>query len=399
MARANRKQFARNETNYSAHSNKQKRADSRYHQHDRRNQTVCVMQWIWSGERMYEPKREILWVVFLSLLYIPLSACAQTAGPQEIGVADYFNNGSPAGLNQPAMVSDCSSCVPAPSECCVPRKRFSFRPSDHCFDDFISPMINFVFFEDPRNLTELRPIFVNHWVPATVGNGISADGSVQLYAAQFRIALTDRLSLIAVKDGFIVDETRGTLGGLLSDGWADVTAGLKYNVLRDVQRGRLMSIGATYEIPLGDDEALQSIGDGEFHFFATGGTRLGGCNAHYLSSLGYRVAADGDLQTSAIHWSNHLDFRLNQTAYLFTELAWWHWVDDAAAGAPLGIGGHDLFNLSANDVTGNDLVTQNVGVKLKPRRNREMGLAYEFPLTAFKDVTDGRLQAELILRY
>ncbi|MEM6472373.1 MAG: hypothetical protein AAF802_22615, partial [Planctomycetota bacterium] len=39
------------------------------------------------------------------------------------------------------------------------------RPSDRCFDDFISPMINFVHFEDPRNLTELLPIFVNHWVP------------------------------------------------------------------------------------------------------------------------------------------------------------------------------------------------------------------------------------------
>jgi len=96
------------------------------------------------------------------------------------------------------------------------------RQSDHCFDDFISPMINFVYFEDPRNVTELRPIFVNHWVPNQIGGGIPAGGSIQLYAAQFRIALTERLSLIAVKDGFIVDDTNGALDTLLDDGWADV---------------------------------------------------------------------------------------------------------------------------------------------------------------------------------
>lgn len=279
------------------------------------------------------------------------------------------------------------------------RNGLSIRPSDPCFDDFISPMINFVYFEDPRNLTELRPIFVNHWVPPTVGNGISADGSVQLYAAQFRIALSERLSLIAVKDGFIVDETQGALGGLLSDGWADVTAGLKYNLVRDAQRGRLLSVGGTYEIPVGSTRALQAIGDGEFHFFVTGGQRLGCGNAHFLTSLGYRTAVDDTLQGSAIHWSNHFDIRVTDRLYLFTELAWWHWTDDASGGAALGIGGQDLFNLSANDIVGNDLVTQNVGVKLKQNRNRELGVAYEFPLTANNDIIDGRLQVDLIFRY
>lgn len=273
------------------------------------------------------------------------------------------------------------------------------KPSDTCFDDFISPMINFVFFEDPRTVSELRPIFVNHWVPNTIGNGIPAGGSVQLYAAQFRIALTDRLSLIAVKDGFIVDDTNGTLDALLDDGWADVTAGLKYNLIRNTQTGTLGSIGATYELPIGSTRALQDIGDGEFHLFATGGQRLLDGNAHLLTSLGYRLPVDGAAQSSAIHWSNHLDFRLTERAYIFTECAWWHWTDDASGGAALGVAGQDLFNLSANDVAGNDLLTQNVGFKLKPNRNIEAGIAYEFPLTAFKDLIDSRLQTEIILRY
>lgn len=273
------------------------------------------------------------------------------------------------------------------------------KPSDHCFDDFISPMINFVFFEDPRTVTELRPIYVSHSVPNTIGTGIPAGGDIQLYAAQFRIALTDRLSLIAVKDGFIIDDTGGALDTLLADGWADVTAGLKYNWLRDPQSGTLGSVGFTYEIPIGSTRALQDIGDGEFHFFATGGQRLLDGDAHLLSSIGYRLPLDGAVQSSAIHWSNHVDYRLTNKAYIFTEFAWWHWTDDASAGAALGVGGQDLFNLSSNNIAGNDLLTQNVGMKLKPNRNIEAGVAYEFPLTSFQDVIKDRVQLDLIFRY
>ena len=95
----------------------------------------------------------------------------------------------------------------------------------------------------------------------------------------------------------------------------------------------------------------------------------------------------------------HLDVRLTEQIYVLTEVAWWHWTDDADAGAPLGVGGQDLFNLPANNVDGNDLVTQNVGLKVKPRRNVEAGVAYEFPLTGFQDVIDDRFQAEVIFRY
>ncbi len=124
------------------------------------------------------------------------------------------------------------------------------RRSDHCFDDFISPMLDPVFFEDPRNLTELRPIYINQWVPDVIGSDVPAGGSFAVYAAQFRIALTERLSLIATKDGYIVDDTEGALDTLLDDGFADVSAGLKYNLLRDPVAGRLLSLGTTYEIPI-----------------------------------------------------------------------------------------------------------------------------------------------------
>ena len=269
------------------------------------------------------------------------------------------------------------------------------KPSERCFDDFISPMINFVFFEDPRTLTELRPIFVSHSIPGALGGG-----TVQLYALQFRVALTDRLSLIAVKDGYIVEKVKDSaLDTLLDDGWADVSAGLKYNVIRDVCSGTIASVGFTYEIPVGSRRALQGLADGEFHLFATGGQRLWDGNAHLLSAFGWRKPVDGTLQSESLHWSNHFDVRVTDKVYLLTEVAWWHWVESADSGLLLGVAGHDLFNLSSTNVSGNDLVTQNIGMKYKPSRNIEAGIAYEFPLTGFKDIIDDRIQAELILRY
>jgi len=38
-------------------------------------------------------------------------------------------------------------------------------------------------------------------------------------------------------------------------------------------------------------------------------------------------------------------------------------------------------------------------MKWKPNRNAEFGLAYEYPLTDFQDVIEGRIQTEMILRY
>ncbi|MCG8650844.1 MAG: hypothetical protein MI861_13480, partial [Pirellulales bacterium] len=230
-------------------------------------------------------------------------------------------------------------------------------------------------------------------------NNIPAGGTIQLMAVHFRLALSERLSLIGVKDGYINDNTNGALDTLLDSGAAAVTAGLKYNLLRDPHCGRLVSVGATYELPIGSRRALQDIGDGEFHLFTSGGQRLLDGNAHVLSTFGVRLAADGNVQSDSIHWSNHLDLRLTERIYFLTELTWWHWTDSADNGAALGVAGQDLFNLSTSDVSGNDLVTQNIGLKWKPSGSAEYGIAYEFPLTGFQDVIESRLQAEFILRY
>lgn len=265
-----------------------------------------------------------------------------------------------------------------------------FVPSDTRFLDFISPMTNPVYFEDPRNLTEARTIFLNHQIPGNVLGG----GGVQLLAVQLRAAVTKRLSIIATKDGYVF------AGGDAPpiDGWANVNAGLKYNLYANPDTQRLLSIGTRYEMPVGSPHALQAQKGGQFDLFMTGGTQLG-AYSHFLSAAGFRLPADRNTQNQQFYWSAHVDRRLRKRPiYGLLECNWYHWMTSGAGGVP-GVGGLDLYNLGSSATAGTNIVTAAIGVKYKPTALSELGVAWEAPISARHDIIDNRLTADLILRY
>ena len=229
-----------------------------------------------------------------------------------------------------------------------------FRHSDHCYDRFISPMTNPVFFEDPRTLTEARTIFLQHNVPAAAGGG-----DVRLIAVQLRAALTERLSIVASKDGFIMSNN-----DIIDDGWADLALGLKYNLYADPCTQRLLSAGFHYELPVGSPSALQGNGDGEFHTYLTGGTQIRDY-AHWISASGLRLPADRGQESSMFYWSNHFDVEVVNGWYALAETNWYNWFDSGNNTALAGIEGGDLFNFGSVGVTGNNIVTQALGFKYK----------------------------------
>ncbi|MFO1001971.1 MAG: hypothetical protein U0936_16675 [Planctomycetaceae bacterium] len=260
--------------------------------------------------------------------------------------------------------------------------------SDHCFDDFISPMTNPLFFEDPRTLTEARLIFANHRLPGNLGGH-----SAQLYAMQLRAAINEDVSLIATKDGFIVSDNP-----ILNDGWADIAAGLKFNLYKDVEAQQLLSAGATYEAPFGTPRALQGNGSGEFHMFTSGAAQILD-SYHLISGLGLRLPADQAAESTSMYWSNHLDRRIgNSKFYLLGEANWYHWLVNGGA-TPANFEGIDLINLGSTGVAGNDLVTLAIGGKYKPSGNTEIGIAWEVPASNRQDIMLDRLTVDWIIRY
>jgi hypothetical protein len=261
------------------------------------------------------------------------------------------------------------------------------KRSDHAFNDFISPMTNPVFFEDPRALTEARTIFLTHKVPSALGGG-----SVRLFAVQLRARISENVSIIATKDGYITSDTV-----LADEGWADLAGGLKFNLIRDTCKGRMLSAGATYEAATGEADVLQGNGQGEVNLFMSGGVRLGQ-RGHWVSAGGFRLPVNPTDESTSSYWSNHFDYMLAPRFYFLNEYNWYHWLG-AGQDGPGGIEGLDIINLGSPGVSGNDIVTSAIGFKFKPGRHMETGFAFEFPLTERRDIIDNRITVDLILRY
>lgn len=178
-------------------------------------------------------------------------------------------------------------------DCCPER---GFLQSDHCFDGFIGPISNPVLSKDPRTLTEARFIFLNNWFPSS--HPLTQGGKAQVYAMQVRVALSERLSLIADKDGYINFDTPG----YTEDGWANIGAGLKYLLVRDVERQFLLSSGFMYEFSSGEEKVFQSHGGGLLDVFATMGKEFGE-STHVLWTVGEQFALD-NTQNSSFFYSS-----------------------------------------------------------------------------------------------
>jgi hypothetical protein len=276
--------------------------------------------------------------------------------------------------------------------CCggeIKGRLFGLMPSDPCFARFISPTSNPVYFEDPRTLTEVRTIFVENRIPTPAGGG-----DYQAYLIQARAALTQRLSLIMTKSGWFNFNSPGLADG---DGFADINAGLKVNLIRGLDSRYLLSGGITYESPVGQADVLQGQGDGAVYSFLTQGWEFMPCT-HWLSAVGYRVPVERAAGTQLLHWSNHIDREFVPNVYGFFEVDWFIW-NRSGQTFPGDLAGGDLIDLGATDVAGNQVVTATVGPTWKPWCNVEVSGGFEYPLTNRRDLWQHRAYAHVIWRY
>jgi hypothetical protein len=280
----------------------------------------------------------------------------------------------------------CSDCCGSFGYCgCGPL--CCLMPSDHCFDRFVSPISNPFFFEDPRSLTEVRAIYINNELPQLIGGG-----DVNVWAGQVRLRFAERWSVIAPRLGYIDVHQPGAPNGYMSS-----PAGVKYNFYRDVCQQRLASVGMTYFIP-GEGRAFSNFGDGDFHFFLTGGAEVFG-DGHWLSATGFRIPTDHNWGTQLWYWSNQWDYEVADGWYGLLGVNWFHWMRSAGANIGAPVTGLDLINLPVSGVAGDDVVTGVVGTKLKPSRHVELGVGYEFPMSNRTDILENRLYADVTLRY
>ena len=100
---------------------------------------------------------------------------------------------------------------------------------------------------------------------------------------QARFALTDRLALIATKDGYVqINADRGIDD---ANGSANLAGGLQYAVLKDSDAGQILSLGLRYEAATGSPDVFQGNGDGLIQPHISGGLALEEVNLMGYSDL------------------------------------------------------------------------------------------------------------------
>lgn len=257
-------------------------------------------------------------------------------------------------------------------------------------DRAIAPVANPVFFETPMIQSEVRPLFMFHRLDSGL---LGQEVDVKLYAVQLRYAITERLALIATKDGYIeVDPANG--GG--SDGWADVSAGLKYALIRSEENQFILTPGFTFELPSGNRKVFQGNGSGELNLFVS--AMKGWDNLHATVSIGGRIPMDMDKETANIRYSGMLDYWVSNWFIPFVTINAFTTVTEAEV-LPLGSEGFDLINFGSTGAEGHTQASFGAGFRSRLLENLDLGFAYERGWVSKNDIFKDRFTVDLIWRF
>ncbi len=273
--------------------------------------------------------------------------------------------------------------------------------SDHLFDGFISPVTNPFLFEDPRSLTELRPIFIYQNVPSRQPdfNG----GHVAFFGTQGRLALSDRWSVVFNKFGGIwTDSNAPSPYAGNHSGFAELWLGPKWTFYRGEETGTLAAAGLQFQFPAGPSNVFQNTGTLSivpYASFAQNFLRdfqFGSFN--FMANTGYSFSVNN--QRSSYYWlSAHLDFDVGNfhRFYPLVEMNWFLVTTDGQS-RPVGAEGRDLFNLGGQ-AAGTGLLTGAFGGRYKITESAQIGAAFEFPFAGKRDFFQNRFTLDFILRY
>jgi len=257
--------------------------------------------------------------------------------------------------------------------------------------DAARPLDSPLYFEDPYIQTSVRPLFLYHEFPE---ESLAGGGHLSVLAIQARIALTERLALIATEDGYTDLEAGGLPEG---EGWNDLAAGLKYAIWMDPEHRGIISVGGRWMGSNGSREVFQGIED-EYSFFVTGARGFGKMNC--IADLVYRLPADSDDGNEILSWNLHASYPLG---FGFVPIVEYHGLVYMSDGERIAVrdGLLDYGNLGAGDVEGSDVHWATVGLRQDLKPDVSLGLGYGFTLqdSDHSDIMEDRIILDLTILY
>ena len=281
------------------------------------------------------------------------------------------------------------------------------------FEGVRRPISNPTLFDLALPTTNIHPIFMHHTLPDTVSTTIGnlpMGGDVQVYALQCEFALSERLSIVATKDGYVDINPGNTALWADESGFANLGAGLKYAFLYDPANEFVLSGTAVLELPTGNQDVFQGQGDGMVNLIVSGLKMWD--DFQLAGAAGARIAIS-DEQSSSTFVSAHASYEFSRWFIPLVELNWHHVIDpgdgtpafNAQAGglvpAVATFEGSDLLNFgAANSSENRDLVTAAIGFRSRLSDNVDLGAAYEIPLTPEDEgIIESRFTLDLVWKF
>jgi hypothetical protein len=270
---------------------------------------------------------------------------------------------------------------------------------------FAPPMSMPYLFEEPFITSGLQVATVWHQMPE---RSIFQGGDIRIAALQMRLAVTDRLALIATRDGYVRFDPDLDLVPRAT-GFADMTFGLKYALVDRPDSGFILTPHLRFEMDSGEHRLFQGQGDGSLIPGVSFGWAPG--NGFYtLGALGAVLPLDGDKNSTYVHYNLHVGYRTQSNWVPFVELNGMTWTSsgDGSSAVPLASGGKltlsqaqralasggfegfDYANLGSRGVAGNDMITGALGVRFALGDRVWLGFSYEHPITQRKDLFQRR---------
>jgi hypothetical protein len=263
----------------------------------------------------------------------------------------------------------------------------------------VSPVANPLFFEDPHVRNEIRPIFAYHRIGDDLLDGAGlkgvSEGDARYYALQLRWAVTDRLAIIATKDGYIQTDFKN-VPSLSESGWADIAAGVKYAVIKDDENQFILTPGVKIEFPTGNTDVFQGNGDGEWDLFVSSAKSWD--NFRVLGSAGVRIPNNFSEETASAHYSLQLDYYTCRWFIPFVTASGMTVLSEADE-LPLEVEGFDLINFGSSNASGFTQIVGGVGFRSRLLKWADLGFAYEKSLTTPKGLFDDRFTVDLVFHF
>jgi hypothetical protein len=285
-------------------------------------------------------------------------------------------------------------------------------PIEDAFAKARRPISNPTLFDLALPGTNIHPIFIHQNLPSHVNTTIGdvpMGGDFQVYALQFEIALNERLSIVATKDGYVDLNPDGALWAEES-GFANIAAGLKYAFLYDPASATVVSGTATFEIPTGNHSVFQGEGDGAVNLIVSGlklweRLQLAGAAGVHME------LSDQLAHTSFV--SMHASYEVHPLFIPLAELNWHHVLRPGDGNPNFGkqalglvpavatFEGSDLLNFGASNASDNrDLVTAAIGFRSRVAESVDLGFAYEVPLANEHDgILEDRFTVDLVWKF